>query len=200
MKKETVIDEKAGLPSVDIGLDISTSICGVCILETKTSKLVLLDHIKLNTSKLKDEYVKAECVQKYAERLVLSMKQYEVNSIVIEDAAKKFSPGLSSADTISTLCRFNGIVSYIFFKLFGVKPRMVNVRSARKVLGIHINHKDKSKSTKEKVLEIVAQMNPTFPWTKHLAKTGKNKNKIVYDKACEDMADSFVICRGAQLI
>jgi len=178
---------------VDIGLDISTAVVGICVLEVKTGKLVLLDHQKL--SDFENEYSKADNF-----RVLWFDKTWKVRKVFIEEAAKKFSPGFSSADTIMTLGRFNGILSYKIYQLTGLVPKMVNVRSARSKLSIKIDYKDKTKNTKTKVFEAVKDRNPSFSWITHTAKSGKFKGEVVYDKVNEDRADSWVICRGGQLM
>ena len=178
---------------VSIGLDISTRTIGVCVLEHHTQKLIHLDYIKL--SKFDNEYDKADNVS-----WSWIKPEWKVKNIYIEEAAKKFSPGFSSAGTIMTLGRFNGIVSYEVYKKTGVKPVMVQVRSARKILGVKIDTKDKSKSTKEKVFEIVHTRNPKFPWYQRLSKAGKHKGNMIYDEVCQDMADAWIICKGGQLL
>lgn len=178
---------------VDIAFDISTSCTGICVLDSKTGELVKLTHKKL--TKWKDEYEKAD---NFLSDWIES--DWQVRRVYIEEAAKKFTPGFSSADTIMTLGRFNGILSYMVYQLFGVKPIMVNVRSARAKLGIKIDYKDKSISTKDKVFLIVRTLNPDFPWIMHEAKTGKFKGQMVYDKVNEDMCDSWVLCRAGMLL
>lgn len=178
---------------VDIGLDISTSCTGICVLDSKTGQLVKLTHKKL--VKFEDEYEKADnFLSDWID------PSWKVRRIYIEEAAKKFTPGFSSADTIMTLGRFNGILSYMVYQLFGVKPIMVNVRSARSKLNIKIDYKDKTSSTKDKVLLIVRTLNPSFPWIIREAKTGQFKGQMIYDKVNEDMADSWIICRGGMLL
>lgn len=178
---------------VDIGLDISTAVVGICVLDAKTGKLVLLTHQKLTG--FETEYSKADNFD-----VTWFDKSWKVRKVFIEEAAKKFSPGFSSADTIMTLGRFNGILSYKIYQLTGVVPRMVNVRSARSKLSIKIDYKDKTKNTKTKVFEAVMARNPSFLWITHTAKAGKFKGEVVYDKVNEDRADSWVICRGGQLM
>ena len=122
------------------------------------------------------------------------------SKIYIEKAAMMFTPGMSSAQTIMTLGRFNGIISNILYKKFGIKPTMLGVTSARSKLGIKIDRKDKSKTTKDKVFEIVKTMHPEFPWITHIAKNGKFKDQLVYDKENYDMCDAFVIVAGGRLL
>lgn len=178
---------------VDLGLDISTSVVGICVLDSKTGQLIKLTHKKL--VKFEDEYEKADnFLSDWID------PSWKVRRIYIEEAAKKFTPGFSSADTIMTLGRFNGILSYMVYQLFGVKPIMVNVRSARSKLNIKIDYKDKTSSTKDKVLLTVRTLNPSFPWIIREAKTGQFKGQMIYDKVNEDLSDAWVICRGGQLI
>ena len=178
---------------VDLGLDISTSVVGICALDSKTGQLIKLTHKKL--VKFEDEYEKADnFLSDWID------PSWKVRRIYIEEAAKKFTPGFSSADTIMTLGRFNGILSYMVYQLFGVKPIMVNVRSARSKLNIKIDYKDKNSSTKDKVLLHVRTLNPSFPWIIREAKTGQFKGQMIYDKVNEDMCDSWVICRGGMLL
>lgn len=178
---------------VDIGLDISTNCTGICVLDSKTGQLVKLTHKKL--VKFDDEYEKAD---NFLTDWVES--SWKVRRIYIEEAAKKFTPGFSSADTIMTLGRFNGIVSYLVYQLFGIKPIMVNVRSARSKLNIKIDYKDKTSTTKDKVFLTVRTRNPDFPWIIREAKSGQFKGQMIYDKVNEDLSDAWVICRGGMLL
>ena len=178
---------------VDLSLDISTSVVGICVLDSKTGELVKLTHKKL--VKFEDEYEKADnFLSDWID------PSWKVRRIYIEEAAKKFTPGFSSADTIMTLGRFNGILSYMVYQLFGVKPIMVNVRSARSKLNIKIDYKDKTSSTKDKVFLIVRTLNPNFPWIIREAKTGQFKGQMIYDKVNEDMCDAWVLCRAGMLL
>lgn len=194
IKKQTISKK-----IVDLGLDISTSTIGVILLDAKTGGFEKMFAIRLTSSKLKDFYDKVDyAVESLKTNIDPSF--YCVRSIYIEEAAKRFTPGLSSANTLFLLARFNGIISNEARKLFGVRPKMINVRSARKVLGIAINNKDKSLDTKTKIFNSVRTMNPDFPWEQHVARTGRFKGQIVYGKHNQDIADAWVICRGGQIL
>lgn len=191
---DTVLDTRE---SVDIGLDISTSIVGFAILNSTTGDLIRLDAIKLTGAKFEDVWDKANQVENELSTL-LDATKYKVENVFVEEAHMRFTPGLSSAGTLFSLARFNGIASYVSYKIFDCKPKMTNVRSARKSLGIQINYKDKSKDTKTKVFEAVQKLNPNFPWIQHVAKVGKQKGKLVWSKHNFDMADAWVICEGGR--
>jgi len=188
----------------DIGLDVSTSIIGICIVDRKTGALVYLASIKLNKARLVDIWDKALEFRKEFQNILIALSAthpgHVFKRIYVEDIAKKFSPGFSSAGTIVILAKMNAIVCMSVYDALGIKPTFVNVRSARATLGVKINTADKTKSTKEKVFEIVQRLNPSFPWTTHVAKTGKKKGQTVFDTECQDMADSWVVARGGQSI
>lgn len=188
----------SGQVEVDIGLDISTSIIGVCVLDHKTGALLDIYPVKLQKAALEDIWDKANDF-----RMIFGMKRnplWTVKRIFVEDVAKMFSPGFSSAQTIVTLAKMNALGCLIALDEYGVKPTFINVRSARAALGIKIDTKNKAKSTKEKVLEKVLLLQPTFPWIQHLAKTGKHVGTMVYDSCNQDMGDAWVVCRGGQIL
>ncbi len=180
---------------VDIGLDISTAVIGLCVLKHKTGELVSLENHKFTSSRFEDIFDKVA----WFEKTWKPDPSWNIKNVFVEDIAKKFSVGVSSANTIVILAKMNAIICYLMYVKTGLKAQFVNVRSMRAKLGIKIDTKDKSKSTKEKVFEIVRTLNPEFPWETHLAKAGKSKGKTVYDKCNEDMADSWITCRGGQL-
>lgn len=183
-----------------LGLDISTSCIGICILEIKTGQLMVLDHIDLKSKKFDNEYKKADFVKTQLEQII-TPEYYKIENIYIEEAVKMFGKGFSSAGTITTLNRFNGIISYLIYGLYNNVPKMINVRSARAKLGIKVNQNIKKQvSSKQQVFEQVMALNPNITWITHIAKNGKLKGQIVYDKENFDRCDAFVICKAAQLL
>lgn len=191
---EIITEEDESLQKVDIGLDISTSCIGLCVLEHNTGKLVSLINYRYGGVAFDDIFDKVE----HFSRTWHPDLKWNVKRVFVEDIAKKFSVGVSSANTIVILAKMNAMISYQMYLKTGLKPIYVNVRSARAILNIKIDTKNKTKTTKEKVFEIVLARNPTFPWVQHLAKAGKGKGTMVYDGCNEDMADAFVAASGGQ--
>lgn len=181
---------------VDLGLDISTAVTGVVLLDHLTGDLVKMDHIKLNIAKLTNLFEKADYA---ADWLNQNVNSYFVKRIFVEANAKGFSVGFSSADTLFTLAKMNALISYLAHKQFGVEVFNVNVTSARSKIGYKDNRKIK-KPVKEKVREFVLAANPALPVKTHIAKTGKSKGLSVMDAECADEVDAWVICRGGQLL
>jgi Holliday junction resolvasome RuvABC endonuclease subunit len=168
-----------------LALDISTSITGYCVFNEWNC--VEIGHIDLR--KEKDFFKKIDLVKEKIKEL---QKQYDFKAVAIEEAFQSFGRGLSSAKTLFTLAKFNGIIQYIVFSL-GISSTVINVNNARKLVGIKINKKDKTKNTKEKVLEQVQQLNSALTWPKRILKSGPRKGLEIYDDCCFDRADAWVI-------
>lgn len=178
----------------DLGLDISTTTVGIAILG-RDGTLRHLGHVSPKGDTI---FEKADCVRHHFEELALDLK---IHRIFVEQNMMNFAAGKTSAQTMFSLAKFNGIISYVSRQVF--VPRQVldvNVSSARKAIGCKIDRKDKSKSTKDKVFDFVKNAHPELPWITHVAKTGKSKGQVVFDKENGDRCDAWVICRGGQLL
>ena len=177
-----------------LGLDISTSCTGWCILNTDGT-LLKMGYIPL--SKVSCLFSKAEVISKFLSDTNLF---HEINHIFIEENLQAFRPGLSSAKTLITLARFNGIVSYLCKKEFSMVPEYLNVNSARKSLGIKIARgKKANKSTKDQILDWVSVELVDYDWPTKVLKTGKRKGQKVFEPGCYDMADSYVIAQAGKM-
>jgi hypothetical protein len=169
----------------------------------ENDELIGLDCIKLNISKLDNIYKKADFIFEMLPTILskFDLKATQIKDIFVEENAKRFSEGFSSADTILTLAKMNGIVSWMARKVFsGAEIVEVNVSSARAKAGIKIDRTDKTLSVKEKVFIANTKAHPEFPWPKHLAKTGKHKDEVVFDVCARDMSDAYVIVKGGKAI
>ena len=166
-----------------LGLDISTSITGVTILD-ESGKIILnetIDMRKING----DLFSKAEMIEERFEQI---KKNHTLSRVFVEQSLSAFRPGLSSASVILTLGRFNGIVSWIAYKVFGLSPEYIPVQTARKTLGIKV---ERGQNAKEIVLKHLLDTVPDFP----VEYTPKGNPKAgVYDRA-----DSYVIAKAGLL-
>jgi Holliday junction resolvasome RuvABC endonuclease subunit len=178
---------------VILGLDISTSSTGWSVLDTEGT-LVEQSYIRLD--KIKNTMAKATEVSSALESI---KEKYDITSIFIEENLQMFRPGLSSAKVLITLARFNGMVTLMSYKVFGIEPEFLNVNAARKLVGLKIDRKDKSKTTKEKVLEWVDdELDQSYAWPKRTLKSGPRKGTEVYESGCYDIADAHVIALAGQ--
>ena len=170
-----------------LGLDVSTSCTGWSVISSLTGKLISQNYIHL--SKLKDTFKKAELVMSNLEKI---NEKYDITHVFIEENLQMFRPGLSSAKTLITLARFNGMVSLLSYQVFDIDPQFLNVNAARKSVGLKIDKKDKTRTTKEKVLKWVSN-EIIFEWPIKTLKSGPRKGLQVYDPGCYDIADAYVI-------
>jgi hypothetical protein len=180
-----------------IGLDISTSIIGVCFLD-KDNNLIDLDSINLKKTKCmfdKSKFTKL-AFESYIDKYI-----FESDLVIfIEEAFQSFSAGFSSAKTLSQLNRFNGIVSYLSNQIFNSVPIYINVNSARKSLQIKLNKK-LGLSTKEQVFQWVrSDIKEDIIWPEKILKRGPNKGLVKFDESCYDMSDAYVICKAGFIL
>jgi len=176
---------------VILGLDISTSSTGWSVIDTEGT-LVEQSYIRLD--KIKNTMEKATEVASVFTKI---KEKYEIDSIFIEENLQMFRPGLSSAKILITLARFNGMVTLISYKAFNIEPEFLNVNAARKLVGLKIDRKDKTKTTKEKVFEWVDnELNNTFDWPMKTLKSGPRKGTTIPESGCYDMSDAYVIAQA----
>ncbi len=171
-----------------LGLDISTSCTGWCILNEQ-GDLDSMGFIDLKNKK--DLFSKASVVKEALKKI---KDTHEIKKISIEENLQSFRSGFSSAQTLSTLARFNGIVSYLCFDEFEIQPEFLNVNASRKKLGIKvIREKICGITTKEQILNWVTLNLDSYEWPKKTLKSGPRKNQTIIDPRSYDMADAYVI-------
>ena len=157
-----------------LGLDVSTSITGATILD-KDGKVVYNDAWDLR--KYKNFFQKAD----YVESQIKNIKQ-KIDKVFIEQSLQSFRSGFSSAKTLSTLSKFNGVVSWMVYRILQTEPEYIAATSARKKVGIKVPRGAKAK---ECVIRHVIDNVPDVTIT--YTKFGNVKPE------CYDKADSWVI-------
>ena len=168
-----------------LGLDISTSITGATIIQDGQIKESFFWDTR-NKNKFPSLYDKADFIK---ESIVRLKKWYDISDIYIEQSLHSFRSGFSSAQTLSTLSRFNGIISWLCYETFDIQPKMIAATSARKQAGVGIKRGD---NAKEKVLQFVIDNYPDIEiiYTKH----GNPKPGML------DMCDSIIIALAGDKI
>ena len=165
-----------------LGLDISTSITGFTVLDDSGDVLVC-DYI--NLKKLNGIFEKARMVEQELEKLFL---QHKINQVWIEESLQMFSSGMSSAKTLATLTKFNGIVSWIAWDKFEIVPEYIAAVSARKEIGLTVS---KGQRGKDVVMKYMLDNHPWF--VVDYGRTGKIRPHFY------DMADSFVVAKAGYI-
>ena len=169
-----------------IGLDISTSITGVTVLN-ENGKVVFNEAWDFRNKKhFPTLFHKGQKVKELLRQLG---DEFCISSVFIEQSLQSFRSGFSSAKTLSALSRFNGIVSWICYEIFGLEPEYLAATSARKKCGIVIPRGSKAKQI---VIQHIVDNVPDvlIEYTKH----GNPKPQ------CYDMADSWVIARAGWIL
>jgi Holliday junction resolvasome RuvABC endonuclease subunit len=164
-----------------LGLDISTSIVGVCVMND--NKIVYTEYIDLR--KTGNFFEKAQKVQDSLKEI---KKNHNIEHIFIEQALMFFRRGGSTAKTMSVLQRFNGIISWQCYQLFDMEPNYVTPISARSKCGIKVA---KGKKAKEVVMEhFIESQEFEIIYTRH----GN------VQKYCYDIADAIIVARAGTKI
>ncbi len=164
-----------------LGLDISTSIVGVCVMND--NKIVHTEYIDLR--KTGNFFEKA---QKVEDSLKEIKKSHNIEHIFIEQALMFFRRGGSTAKTMSVLQRFNGIISWQCYQLFDMEPNYVTPISARSKCGIKVA---RGKKAKEVVMEhFIESQEFEIIYTRH----GN------VQKYCYDIADAIIVARAGTKI
>ena len=171
-----------------LGLDISTACTGWCIL-SEDAELIDIGYFDLKS--YSDLYEKAESVKTQLQTL---REKFDVKKVFIEENLQAFRPGFSSAKTIVTLARFNGVVSYLTSLVFDLSPEYINVTAARKKVGLKIISKRRGGApTKDQVFEWVSKK-VDRDWPTKILKSGPRKGQEVLEDFRYDMADAYVVC------
>tara|TARA_A100001391_G_C4944704_1_gene245506 strand:+ start:28 stop:570 length:543 start_codon:yes stop_codon:yes gene_type:complete len=173
------------MDNITLGLDISTSITGATLIQDgKILKTTFWD--TRNKKHFPTIYHKAQHVKKKLEGLA---SEFKISCIYIEQSLHSFRSGFSSAQTLSTLSRFNGIISWICWDMLGKQPEMIAATSARKQAGVGIK---RGENAKQKVLQFVLDKYPEIDiqYTKH----GNPKPGTL------DMCDSIIIALAGDRI
>lgn len=163
-----------------LGLDISTSITGATILDPQGQ---VVYNEAWDTRKFKNIFEKAEYIEEQINKLCSN--GYGIEKVFIEQSLQSFRSGFSSAKTLSTLSRFNGIVSWMVYRILRKEPEYIAATSARKLCGIKVPRGTKAK---EVVLNFLLDNEPSFGIS--YTRFG-NPTPDSYDRA-----DSLVVARA----
>ena len=172
-----------------LGLDISTTMVGVAIIDPNSKNLVHCEGWDI--SKCQTMFDKAEFI---GANLYTIRSEHNIENVFVETALKRFLPGKSRADTIIKLAKFNGVVSWLCYECFEFSPTYVNVNTARTLYGLSFPRGTKGPQRKKMVIEAVIEKEKTA-FKYEMARGGKN-----YKKGTDDKADAVVIARAGEFI
>lgn len=178
-----------------LGLDVSTSVTGVAVTDPDIEPIngANIAHLTaIDFKKCVTIWDKADRVKKDLELIKVMFPS--IRTFSLEEPLLGFSKGMSSAMTITTLMRFNGIVSYIGRDVFGLDPTYISAASARKLCGIKLQKTAiAGMSHKDQVFKHMSEHDLSHvQWPL----TPKSKTVVPWAK---DATDAYVISRAAGL-
>ena len=133
-----------------LGLDISSSKIGIALLDEE--QIIISDVLKFKSSQsLEDRAAQFE------RRMVEIEKHHVVFDVYVEQPAIMFRGGKTTAFTMATLQRFNGMCCYVLSQIFEMEAWLVNPISARSVLGIKVPRKIPSKEKKKFIIDNISE-------------------------------------------
>jgi len=165
-----------------LGLDISTSITGFCIMDGDGEIIRADVWDTRNKNKFETFFDKIQFVK---DGLQEQQVQYPIQRIYIEQPFMFFGSGGSTAKTMAALQKFNGTVSWICYEIFKQQPIYFTAQQARKLNEIKVQ---KGEDTKKQILKWVLDTHPDF----NVQYTHKGNPKPKYF----DIADAIVIAKA----
>ncbi len=175
-----------------LGLDVSTSSTGATVLDDAGE---IIYNTAWDTRKFKDIFKKATYVKEEIHDLYdkygpnhSSHTGSAIEHIFIEQSLQSFRSGFSSAKTLSTLSRFNGIVSWLCFDIVDLEPEYIAATTARKLAGIKVPRGQKAKEVVLRHVEKSGWLQVEY--TKH-----GNPKPQFYDRA-----DSIIIAKAGHYL
>jgi Holliday junction resolvasome RuvABC endonuclease subunit len=162
---------------VILGLDVSTTRIGWAIINQKQE---LIDSGVFKTKKDQSLEERAENLSKNV--LEPLSVVHRISEVRVEEPFSMFSGGKTTAKTMSSLQRFNGMVSLLAHQIWDNPPTMVNSRTARARCGIKV-----PRGTKAKVVIIEWVDNYYEKFKVELTRHGNPK------PGTDDEADAIVV-------
>lgn len=173
-----------------LGFDISTSIIGWSILDSQ-GELFRWGYVKMNKKSLeKNLFLKMD----YALDLIfdsISDIKDQITVWGVEEAAKKFTAGKSSAGIIFKCASFNFGISYGIYNFLEKEPIYIPPLTTRKLVGLKIPRGLSPYDKKSTVVEWCIPRYPSIEW----GRTRTNK----YSPWCFDVADSLVLTEALRI-
>ena len=152
-----------------LGLDISTTCIGISIIIDNGSeygKIVELTHINPKVSSKIKGIEQLFLKKKIFEEFLFKYKDFGIDKVVIEEPLLRSN----NVNTVSTLLRFNGMISDCIYNILGIVPEYISSYDARKY---------------------------SFPTLMAVRKYGKDENQYPYKKIKKEIEDCKLVLFGS---
>lgn len=202
---------------IAMGLDVSTSTIGVCIVLDDGSdygKILELTHISPKISNKIKGIESLFIKKKIFEEFIVKFKDFGIDEVVIEEPLLRSN----NVNTVGTLLRFNGMISDCVYNILGIVPHYISSYDARKysfptLMSIRKYGKDEKQYDYKKIKKEIQQCKMVlfgdYPWTidKKTVIQGNVSELFpdvpwIYNKKGElkkenfDASDAYVACLG----
>jgi Holliday junction resolvasome RuvABC endonuclease subunit len=175
---------------VILGLDISTTVTGVTILEN--GNIIFCDHIQLEPTSKKepdrDLLDKGLMIEEY---LTVLKSKFDIDKIWVEDKLSGYSGGGTNAHTMAVLIAFHQITCWIIMKIWRCKPLKINVSTARKA----VTGQGKAKKGQDIKVVMLSWVIKKFPDFQVDLNRNGNVHEYIFDRS-----DSTIIAYYGHLI
>jgi hypothetical protein len=153
---------------VYLGCDVSTQTIGFCLLIDDGSdygKIVELTHISPKVSNKIKGIEQLFIKKKIFEEFLIKYKDFGIDHVVIEEPLLRSN----NVNTVSTLLRFNGMVSDCVYNILGIVPNYISSYDAREY---------------------------SFPELMSIRKYGKDEKQYEYSKIHKEIKDCKLVLFG----
>ena len=151
-----------------LGLDVSTACIGISIIVNDGSdygKIIELTHISPKVSSKIKGIEQLFLKKKIFEEFLIKYKDFGIDHVVIEEPLLRSN----NVNTVSTLLRFNGMVSDCVYNILGIVPHYISSYDAREY---------------------------SFPELMSIRKYGKDEKQYEYSKIHKEIKDCKLVLFG----
>ena len=151
-----------------LGCDVSTQTIGFCILiddGSQYGKIVELTHINPKVSSKIKGIEQLFLKKKIFEEFLVKYKDFGIDEVIIEEPLLRSN----NVNTVSTLLRFNGMVSDCVYNVLGIVPQYISSYDAREY---------------------------SFPELMSIRKYGKDEKQYEYSKIYREIKDCKLVLFG----
>lgn len=192
-----------------LGLDVSTQTIGICLLEDDESdygKIIELTHVNPKTPTKVKGIEQLFLKKKIFEEFLVKYKDFGIDEVIIEEPLMRSNNVL----TVTTLLRFNGMVSDCIYNILGIVPQYISSYDAREysfpeLMSIRKYGKDEKqydfKKIEKEIKDCKVVLFGAYPWTidKKTVIQGKVSEifpeiEWLYDKKGELKKENFDAC------
>lgn len=202
---------------IALGLDVSTTTIGICLLledDSDYGKIIELTHIAPKVSSKIKGIEQLFLKKKIFEEFIKKYKNFNIDTVVIEEPLLRSN----NANTVSTLLRFNGMISECVYNTWGIVPEYISSYDARKyafpeLMTVRKYGKNEQLYEKSKIIKEIENSKyvlfGSYPWTIDKKMILQQKVSEIFpeipwllDKKGElkkenfDATDSYVACLG----